>query len=50
MRLHVKSEVDACRDMSVMPGQTDRQTDRLFLMPENLIEQHCKWKQNETKK
>ena len=27
MRLYVKSEVDACRNVSVMSGQTDRQTD-----------------------
>ena len=28
MRLKVKSVVDACRDMNVIRGQTDRQTDR----------------------
>ena len=27
MRLHAKFEVDACRNVSAMPGQTDRRTD-----------------------
>ena len=34
MKLYVKCEGDACRNVSLMPGHrdTDRQTDELFLI------------------